>query len=578
MNPLKSGRVRAVLIAAVVLAAVGATGLVMANTSTAADSRWVTATVGTGDVTQTYTATGSVARKNTSTAAFAVDGTVNAVKVAVGDKVDAGQVLATIDTRALKLALLQAETTVAQAELTLYNAQHPSSSSSARKVSATKTTASKTTGAKTTGSTSGLTTVTFDLTALNEAVSGVNLAVVNEAKVCDPIMAWVNEEVTGSDTTTPAPASNDSSKSTPSTPSAEPTTSASPSASSNASESVAPAEASPSASATQYAAVSDPTEDELKACATARVDLNTANATLQTAMAQVNAAANPGSDDNSSPSGGSGSSGSKSGGSGSGSSSSSTVSKSQVASAKATLLQAQQKLQTAKDNLADAELLAPISGIVGTIGLSAGNSASSGNITIIGEGAAVVTIEVPLKTRGSLTIGEAVKVTPAGSTNALDGKVTNISLVETSGTAGDSPTYTTTVGVSDPDEKLASGAKASVSIPVKSVSGVVSVPASAVTPTGTGTATVQVLAAGSQTPTTTTVKTGAVGGGWVEITEGLTAGQVVVLADRTAAIPSNTTRRTTRTTTTTSTSGSTSTGSTATARPTTTEPSSQPTK
>ena len=39
MNPLKSGRVRAVAIAGVALAAVAATGLVVANTSSAAESR-----------------------------------------------------------------------------------------------------------------------------------------------------------------------------------------------------------------------------------------------------------------------------------------------------------------------------------------------------------------------------------------------------------------------------------------------------------------------------------------------------------------------------------------------------------
>ncbi len=569
MNPLKSGRVRAAVIAGAALAAVGATGLVMANTSSAADSRWVTTTATTGDVTQTYLTTGSITRKNTAEASFAADGTVNSVKVSVGDTVDAGQVLATLDTRALRLALLQAETTVAQAELNLYNARHPSSSSSsAKKAAASKSSSSTSSGSKTSTQASGLTTVTFNLTELNEAVASVNLAVVGEAKVCDPIMAWVNEEVTGS---TPTTAGNGSSSSTTASPSsAEPTASASPTASTSPSDDVSAAEASPTATATQYAATSDPTEDELKACATARAELITANATLQTVMAQVNAAASPGSDDNSSPStGGSSSTGSSSG------SSSTSVSKSKVASAKATLLEAQQKLQTAKDNLGDAELLAPISGIVGTVGLSKGDDSGAGSITIVGTGDAVVTIEVPLKTRGSLAAGQAAQVTPAGSLTALAGKVLSISLLETSGTSGDTPTYATTIVVTDPDEKLASGAKASVSIPVKAVTGVVTVPVSAVTPTGTGTATVQVLAAGSQTPTTTTVKTGAVGGGRIEITEGLTAGQVVVIADRTADIPSNTTNRRTTRTSTTSSSGSTASSATPAA---TTEPSAQPTK
>jgi len=567
MNPLKSGRVRVLVIAGAALAVVAATGLVVANTSTAAESRWTTASATTGDVSQTYTATGTVTRKNTETTTFAVSGTVNSVKVTVGEQVAAGQVLATIDSRALKLALLQAETTVAQAELNLYNAKHPASSSSASKKASSSSSSSKSGSGS--GATAGLTTVTFDLTSLNEAVSAVNLAVVDEAKQCDAIMAWVNESVTGSTTApTTASQSSDASSSPSASTASEPSASASPTASASPSTQV-PAAASATASATQYAAVSDPTEAQLKACATARAQLNTANTALATVMAVINAAANP-NDDNSSPNTGS----LPSTGSGS---SSTKVSESSVASAKASLLQADQKLQTAKDNLANAELLAPISGTVGTISLTAGNSASSGSITIQGQGDAVVTIEVPLKVRGTLAIGQAVQVAPAGSTKALDGKVTNISLIETSGTAGDSPTYTTTVGVPDSDGLLASGSKASVTVPVKSVSGVVTVPVSAVTPTGTGTATVQVLASGSDTPTTTAVKTGAVGGGRVEITEGLTVGQVVVIADRTAAIPSNQSN-TRRTTSSSSSSSSSSTASARASAPATTQPSSQATK
>jgi len=576
MNPLKSGRVRVLVIAGAALAVVAATGLVVANTSTAAESRWTTASATTGDVSQTYTATGTVTRKNTETATFAVSGTVNSVKVTVGEQVAAGQVLATIDSRALKLALLQAETTVAQAELNLYNAQHPASSSSASKKASSSSSSSTSSSSKSgsgAGATPGLTTVTFDLTSLNEAVAAVNLAVVDEAKQCDAIMAWVNESVTGS---TPAPTTASQSSEASSSPSAstatEPSASASPTASASPSTQVsaaaASASASASASATQYAAVSDPSEAQIKACATARAQLNTANTALATVMAVINAAANP-NDDNSSPGTGS----LPSTGSGS---SSTKVSKSSVASAKASLLQANQKLQTAKDNLANAELLAPISGTVGTISLTAGNSASSGSITIQGQGDAVVTIEVPLKVRGTLAIGQAVQVAPAGSTKALNGKVTNISLIETSGTAGDSPTYTTTVGVPDSDGLLASGSKASVTVPVKSVAGVVTVPVSAVTPTGTGTATVQVLTSGSDTPKTTEVKTGAVGGGRVEITEGLTVGQVVVIADRTAAIPSN--QSNTRRTTSSSSSSSSSTASARASATATTQPSSQATK
>ncbi len=84
----------------------------------------MTATVGTGDVTQTYTATGTTTRKNTEEAAFSVSGTVKSVSVAVGDTVEAGDTLATLKTGPLQLALLKAETQVARAKASLYAAEH----------------------------------------------------------------------------------------------------------------------------------------------------------------------------------------------------------------------------------------------------------------------------------------------------------------------------------------------------------------------------------------------------------------------------------------------------------------------
>jgi len=315
-----------------------------------------------------------------------------------------------------------------------------------------------------------------------------------------------------------------------------------------------------------------PTADQLQACANARAEVLTANTNLQAIVQQLI-----------SPQPAAGGTTTKtttaktSTKSSSSSSSSSSVSAAQVASAEAALLKAEQALQEAQDDLAAAVLVAPISGTVGTVDLTVGSTASSGSITLIGEGTAVVTFELPLKTRDLVAVGKAVAVTPAGATAPLAGEVTGISVLETDGTSGDSPTYATTVAVSDPAMLLASGAKATVSMEVNSVTGVVTVPASAVTPTGTGTATVQVLAtAASETPETVTVTTGTVGAGRVEITEGLTAGQIVVLADRTAEIPANATRR--RTTTTTSSSSSTSTSS-ASAQPSATassQPSSEP--
>jgi multidrug efflux pump subunit AcrA (membrane-fusion protein) len=206
------------------------------------------------------------------------------------------------------------------------------------------------------------------------------------------------------------------------------------------------------------------------------------------------------------------------------------------------VLRNQQAVDAAETALANAELTAPIAGTVGTISLEKGASSSGGSITIVGEGTALVSIEVPLASRAQINQGMTATVTPAGSTQSLDGTVSNIAVLETSGTAGDNPTYTTTIAVEDPELALKSGAKAGVEIVTGTATGVVTVPASAVTPTGSGTGTVAVVdSTSADTAHTVTVSTGAVGDGRVEITEGIEEGQIVVLADRTASIDSLTT-------------------------------------
>lgn len=559
-------RVRAVLGAGTALVVVAGIGIGVATSSSAASARFVTATAATGDVTQTYTATGTITRKNTVEAAFAVDGTVKTVAVAVGDEVAAGDTLATLNKAALQLAVLNAETAVARANASLYAARHPSSTSSG----------SGSSGGGSGGSGSVSMGVTIDPIVLNEAVSRVNLAVLDEADKCTAIFAAILPEAEPTPTASPTATATatataeptDSGSVSTSAETATPTPSATPTPTpTKTAETSAADEPTATASASQLASTLDAdfTDEQLQACANARAEVFAANTNLQTVVAQLTT-----------PTGGTGAKAAAAKKKSS-SSSSSSVSASAVASAKADLLEAEQDLAAAREDLADAELVAPISGTVGVVGLAKGDSASAGSITIVGSGSAVVTFELPLTTRELVTVGQSVTVTPAGSTKTLTGKITGISSLETSGTSGDTPTYTTTVSVSDADGLLASGAKASVLIPVKSASSVLRVPASAVTPTGTGTATVQVVESTSATTATTTqVETGAVGSGWVQITSGLDAGALVVLADNTAEIPSNTTNRRTVTSSTSRSSASASAAPTAGASAST-APSAQPT-
>ena len=551
-----NGRLRAVIIAGTALAVVGGVGWGVAVANPSSQTRYVTATAGTGDVTQTYTTSGTIARTNTSEASFAVDGTVSSVKVAVGDQVEAGDVLAVLKKGPLQLAVLDAETSVAEAKANLYSAQNPTStssrtgssgSSSSSSGSGSSGSGSSGSGGSGSGAQGG---VTINPAPLLAATTALTTAVAAEEVACEPVFGAVPEP-----TVSPSPSTSESPSASPS-PSETTTETASPSAEPTPTESESPS-ASPSATVEDQDAIieaNDPTDAELKACGEARAQVKLATANLQTVVQQLVQPSGNGGTGGQSGTGSSntksGSSSTKSGSSSSSSTTTATVSAAQVASAKAKLLQAEQALQAAQDDLDNAELLAPIAGTVGTVELSKGSASSAGAITIVGSGNAQVSFELPLATRTLVKNGQKVTVTPAGSTKALAGTITSISAVETSGTAGDTPTYTTVVTVSDADGLLASGAKASVTIPVASATNAVRVPASAVTPTGTGTATVQVLASGSSTASTVQVTTGAVGGGWVEIKQGISAGDTVVLADNTAELPTNTNNNQRRTTTT----------------------------
>ena len=116
------------------------------------------------------------------------------------------------------------------------------------------------------------------------------------------------------------------------------------------------------------------------------------------------------------------------------------------------------------------------------------------------------------------------------------GQVSSVSVLATSSVG--SPTYTATIAVADPAMGLFAGAKALVSVPLRTASDVVSVPLSAVVKTSDTTGNVQVVAdAYAESAQTVPVTTGAFGGGRIEITSGLEPGRLVVLADRRLPVP-----------------------------------------
>ncbi|MFT3875745.1 MAG: biotin/lipoyl-binding protein [Propioniciclava sp.] len=206
-----------------------------------------------------------------------------------------------------------------------------------------------------------------------------------------------------------------------------------------------------------------------------------------------------------------------------------------IAGNRAQLLQARQQLETAEANLAGATLASPISGTVGALDLVTGENSSGRSATIVGEGAAQVTVQVPLAHRGSVVPGMAARAGNLAASTSLGARVSQVSVLPT---GEGTPTFATEVLADDPAGTIPSGAYAEVTLELGQAKDVLTVPASAVTKLTDTTATVEVVTnARDQEATTTMVVTGRFGQGRVEIVSGLAEGQLVALADRRLPVP-----------------------------------------
>ena len=115
----RSSRRRTRWIAAGVAVVVVAGGAVGYAATRGTGPRYRLADVTTGDVAQTVDATGTIASASRDDATFAVSGTVSGVSVTVGDKVTAGQALASLDTAPLQDAVQTAQDTLTSNQQTL---------------------------------------------------------------------------------------------------------------------------------------------------------------------------------------------------------------------------------------------------------------------------------------------------------------------------------------------------------------------------------------------------------------------------------------------------------------------------
>ena len=189
-------------------------------------------------------------------------------------------------------------------------------------------------------------------------------------------------------------------------------------------------------------------------------------------------------------------------------------------------------MDRAERQLAAGTITSPIDGVVGALDLAVGESSAGGPRSLGPE--ASISVEVPCQS--AVRAGMEAICGPVAQPLALTGTVSSVSVLPSSG-SGD-PTFTATVFVPDPQRVFANGVRADVSLQLRRSEDALFVPASALTRTSDTAGTVEVVSAPTDsTARTVLVEIGATGGGRVEITSGLSEGQLVVLADRRLPVP-----------------------------------------
>ena len=226
---------------------------------------------------------------------------------------------------------------------------------------------------------------------------------------------------------------------------------------------------------------------------------------------------------------------------GSGDSRSATVTASTLARDQSAIDTARAAFVRATAALDRARLASPIAGTVAAVDVAPGDSVDSSTVAVVvngDDGNVEITIDVTENDIRAIKVGQSALVSADGAQDALPAKVTSVGLLSASdsGTAS----YPVVVALAGAPLSLASGSDATVSVVTATARNVVTVPSSAVTRAASGTTGDVRVLKGDQL-TTARVVIGAVGPVRTEIVSGLKAGQRVVLADFSAALPSSST-------------------------------------
>ncbi len=556
--------------ATVVLVLAG--GAIYASTRTS-DGRYRTAVAENADISETLALSGQISAATSRDVAFQTDGTVADVLVALGDSVAAGQTLATLDPAGLDSAVADATDTLARAQQQLEEDLEAQSSgvSSSRDTSATpqggrgaatpggQSTAPPSGGGPTTpppdGSGDGTSTdpaVTAAIAAVTAAQKALlaqyevatqaqdasTQALTSAQTACEP---FKNATIEAGEVVPDEPAEGETGAEAEGTSGtnldevqallaqcqqaladadgAQQTTSAAQSSLSDLAAELDSAVTSLQQALGSSAGTNAPTpqsgdagEQDASTSSYGRSSAPTFEAAVHTTSSasttRTTAALDPGQ---------------QSGGS-------TTVTAETILADRAAIDAAEAALAVAHRDRGFATLTSPIDGTVVSVGLADGDSVSAGStdavITVQAADGYVVETTVPLSRIAGVEAGQTAAVRLPAFDDDYTATVSSIGILNVSDTS--TPSYTVTIALDKTDDDIRIGATAQVVVTLQTAKDVLTVPLSALSRSGSS-QTVTVLRDGQTR--SAQVKTGAIGTERVEITDGLSAGDVVVLAD-----------------------------------------------
>lgn len=503
-------------------------GVAYAQTQNSSGS-YRTATVAVGSVDKTLSLAGAITASARRDLSFGADGTIAKVAVAAGDGVRSGATLATLDATELTAAVTKARATLARAKAQLETDQTSqaaavSAAASSSTVSSAKKEPSSSPTSSSPSSPSSGSTTSPPLTKALAQLKGQQGAVTTAQTAATEALAAAKTALAAQVAACTAPAET-----------AEPDA-ADP-------EGADPGEAPAAGVSTECATALDAVQAAQDVVATKQDALQAALQTLAGTLADAvkalgtpagstgsvgNEVPSPAPTNTPDPSSSGGSSGGPAGIGGGETVTAATLAKDQAAidTAEAQLAEADQTRQAA-------ELTAPFAGEILSVSVAKGDSIATSDVVIVmvGNGSTTATTTVPLDQVAQVKKGQLAQVTPAGAAQPVAGKVTSIGLLPD--TTSDTSNYPVTIDL-DGEVTAPEGSSASISLVTGTAKNVLTVPSSAVSTTGR--TTVSVLAGGTVTRTPVTV--GVVGPTRTEISEGVKKGQVIVLADLDAALPS----------------------------------------